>query len=461
MPAASNWNVGAAAAVDAGAMVEAGAGAPGMLGREPKLKLTGALAIGAVEGCIVTAGRLTGAPKLGAVGWVAGWKLGLANGEGATGPVEKKDLFCVNTLPLAMPFVVAPNTPVLGDGFSGDCSGDAILMSSLNLFPGDCLVGVPWALKPPKSTEGGGACGVVGGNDWLIVVTGATDEPSKRNEMLELGKDVVIAGVAAVAAPELKIAEVVTSAGGADVVVDLENRLPTVIGSAGFAPPATKLNVLAVSPAGFAVPVKLNDVGGAGLAPKSTFGAVAVSPPKVYGLTGSTTAGAGTGRNKAPVAVVAAPVPNVPKFSVLVVFGKGAADTLLRLLKRFVLDAVPVGLGKLIVAGASAGLLNKLGGGAMLAAFVGKSDRAGATEVVGAVDKPLKINGAVALGATAGSIWSLASPFVEGRRENELSLYIIVGAAADSEGKTLVDGTAAGGTMNLNTGSGIADAGAF
>jgi len=64
-----------------------------------------------------------------------------------------------------MPFVATPNTPVLGDGFSGDCSGEAILMSSLNLLPGECLVGVIWGLKPPKSMEGGGTWGVVGGND--------------------------------------------------------------------------------------------------------------------------------------------------------------------------------------------------------------------------------------------------------------------------------------------------------
>lgn len=70
---------------------------------------------------------------------------------------EKKLLFWANALPFVIPFVMAPNKPVLGDGFSGDCSGDAILMSSLNLFPGDCFEGVSWGLKPPNITGGGGA----------------------------------------------------------------------------------------------------------------------------------------------------------------------------------------------------------------------------------------------------------------------------------------------------------------
>lgn len=52
IPAASNWKVGAEGAAGAGAM----AGAPGTLEKEPKLKLAGALAAGAVEVCIVTAG---------------------------------------------------------------------------------------------------------------------------------------------------------------------------------------------------------------------------------------------------------------------------------------------------------------------------------------------------------------------------------------------------------------------
>lgn len=160
MPAASNWKVDAEAVADAGAMVEAGAGAPGILGKEPKLKLTGALAIGAVEVCMLTAGWLTGAPKLmteGAAGWVAAWKLSLPDREGAAGGAEKKGLFCTNALPFAMPFVAAPNTPALGDGFSGDCSGEAILMSSfINLLPGEYLVGESWGLKP-KIMEGGGA----------------------------------------------------------------------------------------------------------------------------------------------------------------------------------------------------------------------------------------------------------------------------------------------------------------
>jgi len=49
--------------------------------------------------------------------------------------------------------------PIPGEGFSGDCSGEAILMSSLNLFPGewDVLVGVGelWFLKPPNINCGG------------------------------------------------------------------------------------------------------------------------------------------------------------------------------------------------------------------------------------------------------------------------------------------------------------------
>lgn len=97
---------------------------------------------------------------------------------------------------------------------------------------------------------------------------------------MEAGKDVVIVGAAVVVAPPVKIAEVVTPVDGADVAADVANRLPTAAGSAGFTPPATKLNVLAGTPAGLAVLVKLNGVEGTGLAPKSTFDAVAVSRPK-------------------------------------------------------------------------------------------------------------------------------------------------------------------------------------
>jgi len=126
---------------------------------------------------------------------------------------------------------------------------------------------------------------------------------------------------------------------------------------------------------------------------------------------------AGTEPNKTLVVVDEAGadvlVPNVPKVdaAVVAVFVKGAADTPPRLLKRFVLGAVPAGLENLM-AGASVGLLNKVVVDAASAALAGKSDSAGAPEAAGAVDKPLKIDEAAALGAVDGSIRSLASSFL-------------------------------------------------
>jgi len=95
-----------------------------------------------------------------------------------------------------------------------------------------------------------------------------------------MGKDVVIAGAAAVVAPEAKIAELVIPVDGAEVIADLANRLLPTAGSVGFTPSAMRLNALAAGLAGFRVLVILNDVAGTGLTPKSTCGTVPVSLPK-------------------------------------------------------------------------------------------------------------------------------------------------------------------------------------
>ena len=74
---------------------------------------------------------------------------GTTEAEGAI-VAKPKDLFRMNEFPLViplamlvlMPFVPVPKMPK--ESFSGDCSGEAILMSSLNLVPVNCgtLVGV-------------------------------------------------------------------------------------------------------------------------------------------------------------------------------------------------------------------------------------------------------------------------------------------------------------------------------
>lgn len=118
--------------------------------------------------------------------------------------VKPNDLFWVNEFPLVIPlvmlvlmlFVPRPKMPNVEEGFSGDCSGEAILMSSLNLVPVNCgtLVGV--VELSGLNVYGGSWAGVAGGKEALILATGVVDLAVKFNGELLVGKEAaIVAGV--------------------------------------------------------------------------------------------------------------------------------------------------------------------------------------------------------------------------------------------------------------------------
>lgn len=176
---------------------------------------------------------------------------GTGGAEGAM-LVKLNGLFWVNELPLVippamlvlMPFVPVPKIPELEEGFSGDCSGEAILMSSLNLVPDNCgaLVGV--VELSSLNVYRGSCAGVAGGNEALILVTGAVDPAAKFNGALLVGKeaaivtgaevtDVEVAG-AEVSGAELKLNILGAVVDSTEVVVVAENRLVGAASSVGF-----------------------------------------------------------------------------------------------------------------------------------------------------------------------------------------------------------------------------------
>ena len=122
--------------------------------------------------------------------------------------------------PVLIPFVPVPKIPKAEEGFSGDCSGEAILMSSLNLVPANCggLVGVV-ELSSLK-VYGGSCAGVAGGKEALILATGAVEPVMKCNEVLFVGKEAAIVTGVEVAGSEVTGAEV-TGAATADAGLKL------------------------------------------------------------------------------------------------------------------------------------------------------------------------------------------------------------------------------------------------
>jgi len=140
---------------------------------------------------------------------------GTGGAEGAM-LVKLNGLFWVNELPLVIPpamlvlmlFVPVPKIPKVEEGFSGDCSGEAILMSSLNLVPDNCgaLVGV--VELSSLNVYGGSWAGVVGGKEALILATDAVDLAVKFNGELLVGKEAAIVAGAEVTGGEVEGAEV-------------------------------------------------------------------------------------------------------------------------------------------------------------------------------------------------------------------------------------------------------------